>query len=220
MMIRSIRFLITIILTVFQTVFINAQKVDLAKKLTDNTITAVNRTIAVDKNNNEAISLDAREGDGLGILENISFKKGTITLKIKGENKPGSSFVGFAFNIQNDSVYEAIYFRPFNFVAKQQIRKDHMLQYIYHPEFTWRKLRTERTGEFENEIINPPSPDAYFKVQLEIDDDEVSVFVNDAKEPSLKVKRLTKAKSDKVGLWAGYNSIGNFKELEFITIKK
>ncbi len=219
-MVKFIQYLITVILILFQTALLNAQKVDLAKTLNNGNLTALKRTITVDKDDNSAIAFNAQESDGLGILENLSFKKGTVTLSIKGENNPGRSFVGFAFNIQNDSVYEAIYFRPFNFVAKEQIRKEHMLQYIYHPEFTWRKLRNERTGEFENEIINPPNPDEYFEARLEIRDDEVTVFVNDSEKPSLKVKRLTKSKSDKVGLWTGFNSTGKFKKLEFITIKK
>ena len=80
----------------------------------------------------------------VSVIQDVEFDKGTIEVELLGENNPGKSFIGIAFNIQNDSTYEVIYFRPFNFVAKEQIRKDHMVQYIFHPEFTWRKLRDEK----------------------------------------------------------------------------
>ena len=130
-----------------------------------------------------------------------------------GENNPGKSFIGIAFNIQDEKTYEVIYFRPFNFVASEQIRKEHMVQYIFHPEFTWRKLRSERTGEFENEIENPPNPDDWFKVRIEINDKKVIVFVNEIKLPVLVVERLTSSKSKKIGLWTGYGSSGRFRNL-------
>ncbi|NER17348.1 hypothetical protein [Spongiivirga citrea] len=220
MMYKSGQFLILVFLMVLESNALMAQTINIGTKQNEKKIRAVNRTINIDKTDKEAIVFNAQEGDGLGVLEDQSFKHGTLTLSIKGENKPGRSFVGFAFNIQNDSVYEAIYFRPFNFVAKEPVRKSHMVQYIYHPEFTWRKLREERTDEFENEIMNPPNPEEWFKTMIKIEENHVTVFVNDSKEPSLKVKRLTKTKSDKVGLWTGFNSAGKFKDLEFITIKK
>lgn len=217
---KSGQFLIVSFLMLLHWNSVISQSINIGEKQNEKKVSAVNRDIQVDEKNHDAIVFNAQEGDGLGILEDQSFEHGKLMLSIKGENKPGRSFVGFAFNIQNDSVYEAIYFRPFNFVAKEQIRKSHMVQYIYHPEFTWKKLREERTGEFENEIVNPPNPDEWFKAIIDIDKNYVTVFVNDSKTPSLKVKRLTKTKSDKVGLWTGFNSAGKFKDLEFITIKK
>ncbi|MFP2995198.1 hypothetical protein ABN763_04780 [Spongiivirga sp. MCCC 1A20706] len=217
---KSGQFLIVSFLMLLHWNSVISQSINIGEKQNEKKVSAVNRDIQVDEKNRDAIVFNAQEGDGLGILEDQSFEHGKLMLSIKGENKPGRSFVGFAFNIQNDSVYEAIYFRPFNFVAKEQIRKSHMVQYIYHPEFTWKKLREERTGEFENEIVNPPNPDEWFKAIIDIDKNYVTVFVNDSKTPSLKVKRLTKTKSHKVGLWTGFNSAGKFKDLEFITIKK
>lgn len=189
------------------------QQIDLADQFKQNNITTVNRETDLDQEDPLAIEMDAREGDGLAILNNVEFEKGIVHLDIRGENNPGRSFVGFAFNIQNDSTYEVIYFRPFNFVAKEANRKAHMVQYIHHPEYTWRKLRTERTGQFENEISLPPNPDQWFHAKLLITEENVSVYVNDEEDPSLVVKRLAKPASTKVGLWTGFNSSGRFKNL-------
>jgi len=71
----------------------------------------------------DAVEMNAKNSDGIGIIEDVEFDKGTIEVELLGENNPGKSFIGIAFNIQNDKTYEVIYFRPFNFVAKEQIRK-------------------------------------------------------------------------------------------------
>ena len=190
------------------------QEVDLLAALQDQKIDVVNRTLSQYDNSLDAIEMNAAEGDGLGVLSELAFKTGTIELELLGENNPGRSFIGIAFNIEDGETFEAIYFRPFNFVAKEQARKDHMVQYIYHPEFTWRKLRKERTGEFENQIINPPNPDKWFKAKIEIKKESVRVFVNESKKPALEIKRLSESKSKKIGLWTGYNSSGRFRNLE------
>ncbi|MCK5068617.1 MAG: hypothetical protein KAR16_14310, partial [Bacteroidales bacterium] len=154
------------------------QKVDLAAALQEQQIEVVNRTLSVYKNQSGAVEMNAAQGDGLAILTEFEFEKGTIEVELKGENSPGRSFIGIAFNIEDGETFEAVYFRPFNFVADEQIRKDHMVQYICHPDYTWSKLREERTGEFENEISAPPNPNDWFNVIIEISDNEVSVLVD------------------------------------------
>ncbi len=192
------------------------QKVNLADELEKAQMIAVNRNISLYAKNSGAVEMNAAEGDGLGILQEIEFEKGTIHLELLGENSPGRSFIGIAFNIKDREAYEAIYFRPFNFVATEQIRKDHMVQYISHPEYTWFKLREERTGQFENEIAIPPDPDEWFRARIEISEKIVQVYVNDIAEPVLKVDRLDTSKSKKIGLWTGNGSSGRFRNLVLI----
>lgn len=189
------------------------QQISLADKFQNKKIKVVNRIISLYGDKLDAVEMNAKNSDGIGIIEDVEFDKGTIEIELLGENNPGKSFIGIAFNIQNDSTYEAIYFRPFNFVAKEQIRKDHMVQYIFHPEFTWRKLRDERTEEFEDEIATPPKPDDWFKVVININEEKVKVYVNELSEPVLIVDRLTSTKSKKIGIWTGFGSSGRFKNL-------
>jgi hypothetical protein len=177
------------------------EQINLTDKFQNNKIKAVNRIISLFGDSPDAVEMNAKDDDGLGILEDIEFDKGIIEVELLGENNPGKSFIGIAFNIQNDNTFEAIYFRPFNFVAEEQIRKDHMVQYIFHPEFTWRKLRYERTGEFEDEISGPPNPDDWFKAIIRITDNKVEVYINEISEPVLSVDRLTSTKSNKIGIW-------------------
>lgn len=168
--------------------------------------------IAVDNPN--SLMLNDEKGDGLAIINNVEFSEGTIELEIKGENKPQKSFVGLAFNVQNDSTYEAVYFRPFNFQSNEKIRREHSVQYIYKPEYEWRFLRENHTGQYEAEFPRRPSPDDWFSVQITINEENVLVYDKKTKTELLSVKRLSNQISDKIALWVGYNSKGEFMNLK------
>jgi hypothetical protein len=189
------------------------QKIDLGKKLREGHIKNVNRRLSPYISSPGPVEMNAGEGSGLGILKEIDFKAGTIELELLGENNPGKSFIGIAFNIVDEETYEAVYFRPFNFVATEAGRKAHMVQYVCHPEFTWYKLREERAGEFENEIRVPPDPDDWFRAKIEVSETSVQVYVNDIPEPVLTVDRLTSTESGKIGLWVGHGSLGRFRNI-------
>ena len=182
-------------------------------RLTYDNLTMINREIvSVDEATN-SVTLNNQRSDGLAIIKDVSFEKGTIDIEIKGENIQGRSFVGVAFNIQNDSTYEAIYFRPFNFQAEEQIRREHSLQYIFHPKNTWRYLRTNHEGQYESTYPRQPSPDEWFRVQVKIDDKHVKVYDHETNTLLLSIERLTKSVTDKIALWTGFNSKGQFKNL-------
>ena len=172
-----------------------------------------NRDVVSLDNLTNTLVLNNKKGDGMAIIEDLSFEKGSITLEIKGENNPGKSFVGLAFNIQNDSTYEAVYFRPFNFKAAEKIRREHSVQYIFHPKYTWRYLRTNNEGQYESEYPRQPSPDDWFAVEIIIDAERVKVYDKKTGTELLSINRLTDQVSDKIGLWTGFNSKGSFRNL-------
>lgn len=188
-------------------------KINLATAFQEQQIKAVNRTLSLYDKSPGAVEMDAGQGDGLGILTDLVFDGGTIEVELLGENNPGRSFIGIAFNIQDEETFEAIYFRPFNFVAAEQSRKDHMVQYINHPEYTWSKLREERTMEFESELPLPPDPDDWFKATIKVTETQVEVYLDKAAGPVLKVERLSDFKSGTIGLWVGNGSSGRFRNL-------
>ncbi len=171
--------------------------------------------LSYDKASN-TISFNNDESDGLAILKNVSFETGIIDLEIKGENVQGKSFVGIAFNVQNDSTYEAIYFRPFNFLAEEQIRREHSMQYLAHPKNTWFYLRENFEGQYEAEFPRQPNPDDWFKVQVKVDDSSVQVWDPESNTELLKVGRLDQSKSDKIALWMGFDSKGSFRNLKIL----
>jgi hypothetical protein len=176
--------------------------------------TVVNRgaTVATE-HGRTVVTFDGRPGDGAAWLEGVDFRDGTIEVLIRGKSIPQRSFVGVAFRGVDDETYDAIYFRPFNFVADNDLSRSHHVQYVSHPDHTWSRLRTEHAGVYENEIQDPPDPDAFFKARIEIQKPEIRVYVNDRAEPCLVVQELTDRPGGRVGLWMGNNSDGSFAEL-------
>jgi len=177
-------------------------------------LNVINRDIVSISNSKNTLTLNSKVGDGMAIINDLDFDEGVIELELKGENNPGKSFVGIAFNIQNDSIYEAVYFRPFNFQSDEKTRREHSVQYIYHPKNTWRFLRTNYKGQFESDYPRQPLPDDWFGVRVKIDGKKVFVYDQETNTELLSIVRLTKQVSDRIGLWTGFNSKGKFRNLK------
>jgi hypothetical protein len=159
------------------------------------------------------------ETGGIAWLENIDFNNGIIEADLKGKNARGMSFLGIAFRGVNDSTYDVVYFRPFNFVPIANVQ-GRSVQYISHPEYPWYKLREAHPGQYENSIVPPPDPEKFFHVKIVIDKPKVKVFVNDIKEPSLVVDELSDRTGGKIGLWMDYVSDGTFANLKILQRKE
>jgi hypothetical protein len=69
----------------------------------------------IDEKGYEGIRLSKSFGEGLAWLKGMDFSNGTIEFDVRGEDIKQHSFVGIAFHGQNDSTFEAIYLRPFQF---------------------------------------------------------------------------------------------------------
>lgn len=190
---------------------------DLSKIKDNNNWKSFNRETSLSVENNEnLISFDARQGDGLVIFQKMEFENGTIEFDVKGKDVLQQSFVGIAFHIQDEDTFNAIYFRPFNF--KKPERAGHSVQYISHPEFTWNKLRSEFPGQFENHVSPIPDPDTFFHAKVDVQWPFVKVYVENSPTPSLEIKMKSTFTKGKVGFWVGNGSDGTFKNLK-ITIK-
>jgi hypothetical protein len=137
-------------------------------------------------------------------LDGIDFNEGTIECDILGKSSPrGSNFLGIAFHGKDDATFECVYFRPFNYRAENQENANHAVQYISHPRWTWQKLRAEKTGQYEKPIVPAPDGDAWIRARIVVAEKKVSVFVNDATQPSLEVDRLSEQRGGKIAIWGG-----------------
>ncbi len=187
---------------------------DLAGIATGEGWTLANRGATVESEGNwTVVTFDGRPGDGAAWLDGVEFHNGTIEVLIRGRNNPGGSFVGVAFRGVDDETYDAIYFRPFNFVADNDLSRSHMVQYISHPQYTWSRLREEHTDEYENRLPHPPNPDEFFRARIVVSKPEIRVYVGDDTEPCLVVSELTDRTGGRVGLWMGSTSDGSYAEL-------
>jgi hypothetical protein len=170
-------------------------------------------TILTDAGGKKSVHLDARPDDGVAWIKGLNFERGQIEFDLKGKNVPQQSFVGIAFHGVNDSTFEVIYFRPFNFLADDSTRKRHSVQYVFLPKFDWSYLRDRYPGKYEDAIVTTPDPESWFHVRVLADEGKISVFVNKDEQASLVVKPLGTAAAGKIGFWVGNGSAGDFSNL-------
>ncbi|HTH54117.1 MAG TPA: hypothetical protein VL495_09210 [Edaphobacter sp.] len=156
------------------------------------------------------------------LLKDTTFRNGTIEVSLSGDTAPDApanlrGFVGIAFHIGTDRTrYECFYLRPKNGRSSDPVQRTHSTQYVSQPEFTWNRLRTETPGKYESYVDLVPGE--WTHVRIQITDKHASLFVNDAKEPTLVVNDL-KGTVDKgpIALWIGPGTIANFAELKIKT---
>ncbi|WP_269236541.1 hypothetical protein [Flavobacterium flavigenum] len=191
------------------------QDIDLVNLYSNGKLKSVNREIKIVSVDSGAyLKIKENKKEGIVWLPVKDFKNGTIQIQMRGKDVFQRSFIGIAFHGADDNNYDAVYCRPFNFFAKDSVRRIHAVQYISHPDFTWEKLRKERNAVFEKEIINPPNPNDWFTLKLVIDSTTVKAYINDAAQPSLIVEKLNNRKSGKLGLFTADSSGGDFKNIK------
>jgi hypothetical protein len=156
------------------------------------------------------VRLDSAVGHGVAWIAGSDFGTGTIEAEIRGKDVLQRSFVGVAFAGANDSTYELVYLRPFNFRATDSTRRAHAIQYVADPDYPWPRLRREFPGRYEKPLTPAPDPNAWVRLRLVVTTSEVRAYVDGAETPSLVVGRLRPGARGRVGLWVGTQSDGDF----------
>lgn len=193
---------------------------NLNKIFKSNKVEVVNRVIkAIDSSGFDYIKVSEGKGEGIVWLPIKDFKNGKIKIEMRGKDVMQRSFIGIAFHGQSNETYDAVYCRPFNFFAKDSVRRIHAIQYISHPNNTWKKLRDERNAIFEKEISNPPNPNGWFTLTIVVDNKSVKAYINEAKKPSLEVEKLNNSQSGKIGIFVA-DSGGDFRNITVVNTEQ
>lgn len=193
------------------------QQIDLHKMVRDGGINVYNRTVSlINEEDYFGISLNKDFGEGIAWLKGIEFSNGIIEFDVRGENIKQHSFVGIAFHGKNDSTFDAVYLRPFQFLENEPL-KSRAIQYISLPDYTWQILRENAPGKYEHAIDPAPDPDSWVRMRIVIKDDTITVYINGSSQPSLVVQKVTSLNSGAVGFYVADTSGGDFAN---ITISK
>lgn len=190
-------------------------KVDLQQHFTNKKLAVYNREAKLEQQGARAsIVLNEDVEEGLAVIPGINFSTGVIEIDLKGQNVFQHSFIGIAFHLTDTNRFDAIYFRPFQFLNNDPVMKARSVQYISLPENTWRKLREDLPGKYENTIKPIPNPDDWFHATILVKENEVQVFVNYEPTASLTVPLLNKNKRGAIALYTADRSGGTFANLE------
>ncbi len=177
-------------------------------------IEAFNRTLDRTKAGApDIVYLNSADNYGLAWITGVEFSKGTVELELKGRNQPGQSFVGIAFHGQDNTTFDAVYLRPFNFGVAEAEHRSHSVQYISLPKYDWSDLRKSYPGKYESALAPAPTPESWVKLKLVLEGRKVSAFVNGADQPALSIELLSDRHTGKLGLWVGNGSDGWFRNL-------
>ncbi|MGH7580035.1 MAG: hypothetical protein ACREM9_07680 [Gemmatimonadales bacterium] len=148
-----------------------------------------------------------KDEDMLAILEGPEFKDGTIELDVSGAPRPGSppgarGFIGVSVRTGEHGEWsEIFYLRPTNGRADDQLRRNHAVQYVSHPDFPWYRLREESPGVYES--YADLEPGVWTKMRVEVAGTTARLYVNGASQPCLVVNDLKRGdRPGRIALWA------------------
>ncbi|MFL5613089.1 MAG: hypothetical protein ACJ796_05450 [Gemmatimonadaceae bacterium] len=157
----------------------------------------------------------ARAGDMLAILAGQDFKNGTIEADVAGAPLPGASqgargFIGIAFRTGEHAEWsEIFYLRPTNGRADDQLRRNHSVQYVSPPDWSWHRLRDESPGVYES--YADLEPGAWTHMKIVVSGKTARLYVNNAAEPCLIVNDLKHGDAGgRVALWAEFETDAYF----------
>jgi len=197
----------------------HVMKVDLASLVETNGFRVFNRTLnQFHDGEYKGVRMSEEPGDGVAYVAGLEFTEGSIEFDVRGKDVSQRSFVGLAFHGIDGTTFDAVYFRPFNFKSEDPKKRGHSIQYISHPRYTWKVLRSEHPEEYENAILPVPDPNGWFHVRLEVMNGVVRVFTGYSQQPVMVVKQLSKRKGGALGFWAGEGSGGEFANLSISKI--
>lgn len=131
--------------------------------------------------------------DRLVMLDTRDFGEGVFEAWISGSPNSTASatargFVGMALRVQDEEKLEAIYLRPTNGRADDQVRRNHAVQYISPPEHSWERLRAETPGKYETYVDLEAG--RWMHVRIVIAGASARLHVDGALQPTLIVNDL------------------------------
>jgi hypothetical protein len=161
----------------------------------------------------------AETGGGSGamaILKGTEFQDGEFQVELAGEPGPGAAatargFVGMAFRVADGGTYEAVYLRPTNGRAEDQVRRNHSVQYESLPDFPWSRMRKEFPEKYETYADIQPA--TWIRYRLAAEGPKVRVHVNGAEQPTLVVTDARSTRKGRVALWVGPGTVAHFSGL-------
>ena len=155
---------------------------------------------------------------GMAVLKGVEFGDGEIELEVSGAPLKNADalargFIGIVFRMQTDGTHaENIYLRPVNGRAEDQLQRNHAVQYVSPPEWTWQRMRQETPGQYES--YADMQAGVWTRMRIVVHGKEARLYVGGADQPCLIVKDLKLGESrGGVALWIGPGTEGYFRNV-------
>lgn len=155
---------------------------------------------------------------GMAVLKGVEFGDGEIEFEVSGAPSKNADalargFIGIVFRMQPDGTHaENIYLRPVNGRAEDQLQRNHAVQYVSPPEWTWQRMRQETPGQYES--YADMQAGVWTRMRIVVHGKEARLYVGGADQPCLIVKDLKLGESrGGVALWIGPGTEGYFRNV-------
>lgn len=167
----------------------------------------------------EGQPIEQQQIETFAVVEGTDFDDGVIELEVAGAPAPGATggargFVGVAFRVQADrKTYDAFYLRPTNGRADDQVRRNHSVQYIAHPDWPWERLRRETPEKYESYVDLVPG--VWTRMRIEVRGTRARLFVHGQSQPTLIVDDVKSGSGGRgpLALWIGPGTVAHFRDL-------
>ena len=143
----------------------------------------------------------------MAILAEPRFSNGTIEVDVAGAPRPNAppdsrGFIGLAFRTGDRGEWsEIFYLRPTNGRSDDQLRRNHSVQYVSHPDFPWSRLRQESPGVYE--AYADLEPKVWTAIKIVVSGTTARLYVNGAEQPCLIVNDLKHGDvAGRIAFWA------------------
>jgi hypothetical protein len=202
--------------------WLTAQKIDLQKSGTD----PVGVNVSPQKEGGESALKVTKDptnqvanAPAFAKLKNVTFKDGTIEVKLLSKLLPDAGetargFIGIAFRIdQTNTNFECIYIRPTNGRADDQVRRNHSIQYVSHPDFDFQRLRKESPEKYES--YADMGLNEWIILKIVVKGAQARLYLNNNKQPSLIVNDLKHGpdQAGGIGLFVDNGTEGYFAQV-------
>lgn len=166
-------------------------------------------------------NLDATtDGPSFVKLTNLNMENGSVEVKVLSriqENNPfpaARGFIGLAYRIDEaNKHFDAIYLRPSNGRADDQLRRNHSVQYFSYPDFGFNRLRKEVNGLYET--YANIGLDQWIIMRIEFQNKKARLYLNQQEQPAFLVNEmLGSSKTGSIGLWVEIGTVGYFRDLK------
>jgi hypothetical protein len=158
---------------------------------------------------------DSKDENMLAILDAPAFEDGTIEADVAGAPRIGTSpdargFIGISFRTGPHGAWsEVFYIRPTNGRADDQLRRNHSVQYVSHPDYPWFRLRQESPGLYES--YADLETGAWTRLRIVVAGKTARLYINDSPQPVLVVNDLKHGDAPgRIALWGNVQTEAYF----------
>lgn len=159
----------------------------------------------------------------LALIEGTEdFGNGSVEVTLESDVSPHAppdarGFVGLAFRVApNADRFEAVYLRPLNGRAEDQVRRNHATQYMSFPKFDFAPLRTDEPAKYESYV--DIGPREWIHMRIDVDGARARLFINNSPQPTLIVNDLKMGAraTGGIGLWIYNGTVAHFRDLRIV----